>query len=417
MDNAESSQTKCNRNTNGTGDNTDAFLEEQAMRERLGKIKHKIIVLSGKGGVGKSTVAANLAVSLALAGKRVGLLDVDIHGPSIPKMLGMEEARISIQDGIMLPVEKVGLKVMSIGFMLQNRDDAVIWRGPMKMAVIKQFLKDVDWGELDYLVIDSPPGTGDEPLSVCQLVKNADGAVIVTTPQIVATNDVRKSITFCRHLNLPVLGVVENMSGFVCPKCGEFTAIFKTGGGEHMATDMHVPFLGRIPMDPAVGEACDEGKAFVSHRGRTETAKAFERITVPILALTEPKTGVSTTDTNNNEKDMIMKIAIPIAEGKLSMHFGHCEQFAIMEINEQAKKIMNKKMLIPPPHEPGVLPKWLHEQGVNVIIAGGMGQRAQGLFAENGIKVVVGAPGDEPEKLAAAWLSGALQTGKNVCDH
>ncbi|MDO9541428.1 MAG: Mrp/NBP35 family ATP-binding protein, partial [Kiritimatiellia bacterium] len=205
------------------------------MQERLEQIKHKIIVLSGKGGVGKSTVAVNVAVSLTLAGKRVGLLDVDIHGPSIPKMLDLEDTRISVRDEIMLPVEKDGLKVMSIGFLLQNRDDAVIWRGPMKMGVIKQFLKDVDWGELDYLVIDSPPGTGDEPLSVCQLVKNADGAVIVTTPQDVATNDVRKSINFCRQLNLPVLGVVENMSGFVCPKCGELTAIFKTGGGERMA--------------------------------------------------------------------------------------------------------------------------------------------------------------------------------------
>jgi len=417
MDNAENSQTQCNRKTNGVKHNPDAFLEEQAMQERLGQINHKIIVLSGKGGVGKSTVAANLAVSLMLSGKRVGLLDVDIHGPSIPKMLGLEDARISIQDEVMLPVEKAGLKVMSIGFLLQNRDDAVIWRGPMKMGVIKQFLKDVDWGELDYLVIDSPPGTGDEPLSVCQLVKNADGAVIVTTPQVVATNDVRKSINFCRHLNLPVLGVVENMSGFVCPKCGELTAIFKTGGGERMATDMHVPFLGRIPLDPKVGEACDEGKPFVHHHSRTETAKAFERIIAPILSLSERATNVSAIKANNKEEGMVMKIAIPIAEGKLCMHFGHCEQFALLDVDKKAKKITGKQMLTPPPHEPGVLPKWLHEQGANVIIAGGMGSRAQSLFAENGIKVVVGAPGDEPDKLVISYLEGTLVSGTNVCDH
>lgn len=418
MDNAECSQTQYKRNTSRTKDNPNALLEEQAMQERLGQIKHKIIVLSGKGGVGKSTVAVNLAVSLMLSGKRVGLLDVDIHGPSVPRMLGLEDARISIREEVMLPVEKAGLKVMSIGFLLQSRDDAVIWRGPMKMGVIKQFLKDVDWGELDYLVIDSPPGTGDEPLSVCQLVKNAAGAVIVTTPQIVATNDVRKSINFCRQLNLPVLGVVENMSGFVCPKCGELTAIFKTGGGEHMATDMHVPFLGRIPVDPKVGEACDEGKPFVHHHSRTETARAFERIIAPILSLSGRATNVSAVKTNNDkEEGMIMKIAIPIAEGKLCMHFGHCEQFALFDVDNKTKKITGKKMFTPPAHEPGVLPKWLHEQGANVIIAGGMGQRAQSLFAGNGIKVVVGAPGDEPEKIAAAWLNGTLKTGENVCDH
>ena len=398
----------------GSKESQNAFLEQKALDAHMRMILHKIMVLSGKGGVGKSTVAVNLAVSLALAGKRVGLLDVDIHGPSIPKMLGLEDAHISVRDEVMLPVEKAGLKVMSIGFLLQNQDDAVIWRGPMKMGVIKQFLKDVDWGELDYLIIDSPPGTGDEPLSVCQLVKNADGAVIVTTPQDVATNDVRRSINFCRQLNLPVLGVVENMSGFVCPKCGELTAIFKTGGGKRMAADMSVPFLGHIPVDPAVGEACDQGKPFVHHYSRTETAKAFERIIAPILALSERGKNANT---NNKKESRIMKIAIPLAEGKLCMHFGHCEQFALLDVDEKSKKITGKQLLTPPAHEPGVLPKWLHEQGANIIIAGGMGSRAQSLFAENEIKVLVGAPGDEPEKIAAAYLDGTLQTGTNICDH
>jgi Mrp family chromosome partitioning ATPase len=271
----------------GLGEDLDAFLDHQALEGRLQQIRHKIIVLSGKGGVGKSTVAVNLAVALSSAGKRVGLLDVDIHGPSVPKMLHLEDVAVTIMEDSILPVEKAGLRVMSIGFLLQNRDDAVIWRGPMKMGLIKQFLKDVAWGELDYLIIDSPPGTGDEPLSVCQLVKNPDGAVIVTTPQDVATADVRKSINFCRELRLPVIGVIENMSGFVCPKCGAVTDIFKTGGGERMAHDMGVPFLGRIPIDPAVGEACDAGRPFVDDDGRTETARAFERIIAPILSLSE----------------------------------------------------------------------------------------------------------------------------------
>ncbi|HCE43990.1 MAG TPA: ATP-binding protein [Lentisphaeria bacterium] len=262
------------------------FLEQERLDGRMGRIRHKIIVLSGKGGVGKSTFAANLAVSLSMAGKKVGLLDVDIHGPSIPKMLKLDDSRIGATDGAIHPVDKGGMKVLSIGFLLRDRDDAVIWRGPMKANVIKQFLMDVEWGELDYLVIDSPPGTGDEPLSVCQLLKNPDGAVVVTTPQDVAVADVRKSINFCRQLEIPVLGVVENMSGFVCPKCGELTQIFKTGGGELMAKEMKVPFLGRIPVDPAIGEACDSGNPFIYY-SKTETAKAFERAIEPILALSE----------------------------------------------------------------------------------------------------------------------------------
>ena len=407
----------CAANPKAEADTLDGFLEDQAMAQRLGRIRHKILVMSGKGGVGKSTVATNLAISLALAGKKVGLLDVDIHGPSIPKMLHLDAADIQMKDGAIQPVEIAGLKVMSIGFLLQDRDAAVIWRGPMKMSVIKQFLKDVNWGDLDYLVIDSPPGTGDEPLSVCQLAAPVDGAVLVTTPQDVATADVRKSINFCRQLNLPVLGVVENMSGFLCPKCGEVTDIFKAGGGEKMAADMKVPFLGRIPIDPAVGEACDAGKPFVYHHSRTETAKAFERIVTPILALSDTVATEPQPNITNEGKKATMKIALPIAEGKLCMHFGHCEQFALLEVDEKTKTVTNKQMLTPPPHEPGVLPRWLHEQGANVIIAGGMGQRAQSLFAENGIKVVVGAPGDTPEILVAAYLAGTLKTGTNVCDH
>jgi len=407
----------CAAKATGTEENLEALLEQKVLDDRMRLIRHKVMVLSGKGGVGKSTVAVNLAVSLSLAGKRVGLLDVDIHGPSIPKLLHLDDAKVQIEHGAILPVEKAGMKIMSIGFLLDNRDDAVIWRGPMKMGVIKQFLQDVEWGELDYLVIDSPPGTGDEPLSVCQLVKNADGAVIVTTPQDVATTDVRKSITFCRQLNLPVLGVVENMSGFVCPKCGTVTDIFKTGGGERMASEMAVPFLGRIPLDPAVGQACDDGKPFVYHYSRTETAKAFERIIASILSLSERATDVSTVTTNKTKEGVVMRIAIPVADGKLCSHFGHCDQFDLIDADEKTKNIVGKKILIPPPHEPGVLPKWLHEQGANVIIAGGMGQRAQSLFAENGIKVIVGAPSVSSDKLVVAYLEGTLVSGTNVCDH
>jgi len=260
--------------------------EQELIRKRVKQIKHQILVLSGKGGVGKSTVAVNLAVSLALAGKKVGLLDIDIHGPSIPKILNLEGKTVRSAGDTILPVAMTeNLKVLSIGFLLRASNDAVIWRGPMKYKMIKQFLKDVQWGDLDFLVIDSPPGTGDEPLSVVQLLENADGAVIVTTPQEIALSDVRKCITFCRNLKLPVLGVLENMSGFVCPKCGEKTDIFNSGGGQEMALQMGVPFLGRIPIDPQIVEACDSGKPFVYHYKQTNTAKSFEKILNPILEL------------------------------------------------------------------------------------------------------------------------------------
>lgn len=265
------------------------FRERQELQSRLCRIGHKIMVMSGKGGVGKSTVAVNLAMGLMLAGKKVGLLDVDIHGPSVPTMLGLEGAAIENGPDGFVPVELGHLKVMSMGFLLRDPDDAVIWRGPVKGGVIKQFLKDVAWGDLDYLIIDAPPGTGDEPLSICQLIDPIDGAVVVTTPQRVAAMDVRKSITFCGQVGLKVLGVVENMSGFVCPKCGEVTHILRSGGGRSMAEDMGVPFMGSIPMDPMVAEAGDMGRAFVMHNAASPTAELMRQVVAPLLDLPAAK--------------------------------------------------------------------------------------------------------------------------------
>jgi len=268
----------CSASRRKDGESAEEFEDRRKLQSRLCRIGSKIIVLSGKGGVGKSMVAVNLAVSLMESGKRVGLLDVDIHGPSIPTMLGLEGVPIRTGEDGMIPVDRDGLKVMSLGFLLRNPDDAVIWRGPMKMNVIKQFLKDVEWGELDFLIVDSPPGTGDEPLSVCQLIGSPDGAVVVTTPQKVAAVDVRKSITFCRQLQVPVLGVIENMSGFACPKCGEVTPILSVGGGRRIAEDMGVPFLGSIPLDPKIAEASDAGLDFIRHYAATPTAKIMAKI-------------------------------------------------------------------------------------------------------------------------------------------
>jgi ATP-binding protein involved in chromosome partitioning len=391
--------------------------EQEQIRRRVEQIKHQILVLSGKGGVGKSTVAANIAVSLALAGKRVGLLDIDIHGPSIPKILNLERKTVQAVGDTILPIEMFeNLKIMSIGFLLRGTSDAVIWRGPLKYQMIKQFLKDVDWGSLDFLVVDSPPGTGDEPLSIVQLLENPDGAIIVTTPQEVALSDVRKCITFCGQLNLPVLGVLENMSGFVCPNCGQRTDVFKSGGGELMAGQMHVPFLGRIPIEPQIAQSCDSGRPFVYHYKQTQAAKEFEKILNPILELdTKVQELIETQYLQTGDKKM--RIAIPLAQGKLSLHFGHCEQFAIFDIDGETSKVINRKDATPPAPEPGVLPRWLHENNVNVIIAGGMGQRAQQLFTQDGIKVVIGASGQSPEELVSAYLENTLETGDNICDH
>ena len=260
--------------------------EKIAIQHNISGIKHKIIVLSGKGGVGKSTVATNIAIALSQKGKKVGLIDVDIHGPSIPKMLGLEGAKLRGTEEGMLPVDySDSLKVMSIGFILRDQKDAIIWRAPLKHSLIRQFLRDVRWEGLDYLIVDSPPGTGDEPLSVVQLLENADGAVIVTTPQDVALTDVKKAITFCRQVNLPIIGVVENMSGFVCPYCGKTADIFKSGGGEKLASEMGVPFLGRIPIEPKIVESGDSGKPYLQYYRDSETSRAFDTTIQPILVL------------------------------------------------------------------------------------------------------------------------------------
>lgn len=255
--------------------------ENQVLDEKMSMIKHKIVVMSGKGGVGKSTVAVNLATTLARKGYKTAILDVDIHGPSVPKLLGLDTKRLgSDKDNNIHPIEySENLQAVSIGFMLESENDAVIWRGPMKYNVIKQFLSDVSWGELDYLIIDSPPGTGDEVLGVCQLIPDPDGAVIVTTPQDVAVLDVKKSLTFCEKVNIKVLGVVENMSGFVCPKCGEITHIFKSGGGKKMAEERGVSYLGAIPLTPSIAHQGDEGKPFTEHvDGEDESVAVFNTI-------------------------------------------------------------------------------------------------------------------------------------------
>jgi len=248
----------------------------------MGTIGKKFMVLSGKGGVGKSSVAVNLAAMLAGRGKKVGILDADIHGPNIPKMLGVEDKRPMAApgpvDGILPIAASDTLRVMSIGFFLDGEDDAVIWRGPMKHGVLKQFLGEVQWGDLDYLIIDLPPGTGDEALSISHLIGKVDGAVIVTTPQDVALLDSKKSISFCKELKIPLIGVVENMSGMLCPHCAQNIDLFKNGGGEKIAQKMNVPFLGRVPLEPSMVMCGDEGRPFIEAHPDSPATTAFAGI-------------------------------------------------------------------------------------------------------------------------------------------
>lgn len=257
--------------------------EDDRIQEFLAGIKTKLLVMSGKGGVGKSTVAVNLAVTLAEMGHSVGLMDVDFHGPNTLKMLGLEGQKMMTEDQKLVPLKYTDkLQVVSISSLLDDSDTAVIWRGPLKIGVIKQFITDVRWEPMDILVIDSPPGTGDEPLTVAQTIKDAKG-VIVTTPQEVSILDVRKSITFCRQVNMGIAGIVENMSGFTCPHCGQKIDIFKSGGGEKAARELNLPFLGSLPFDPAIVVAGDDGTPVPLQDPDGISGQAFRKVVESIL--------------------------------------------------------------------------------------------------------------------------------------
>ena len=308
--------------------------EDKKVREQLSKIKYKILVMSGKGGVGKSTVAVNIAIGLSLQDFMVGLLDVDLHGPNIPKMLGARDLRLSRK-----PDGKIGaikyspnLKFLSIEPLLPSEDSAVIWRGPLKHSAIRQFIGDIDWGELDYLIIDAPPGTGDEPLTVAKTIPDAY-VVIVTTPQEVSLIDVRKSIRFCQKTKMRILGIVENMSGFICPHCGKPIDLFKKGGGEKLAQELGLRFLGRIPIDPRVVDTGDTGRPFIAAYPESPTAKAFEELIRKIMSATEEMK-------RDILEERFMRIAIPInTPSKIEIDPEKFDLFAIYDIE-------NNKILV-----------------------------------------------------------------------
>jgi Mrp family chromosome partitioning ATPase len=254
--------------------------QDTAIKRSLGKIKNKILVMSGKGGVGKSTISTNLALGLAKRGFKVGLMDVDLHGPDICRMLDLNMTIGDIKkENDLVPPMPYGdnLKVISLEYMMENRDDPIIWRGPLKIQAIRQFLADIDWGDLDYLIIDAPPGTGDEPLTVASTIKDTV-ALVVTTPQEIALADVRKSLNFCKHVKMEVLGLVENMSGLVCPHCSETIDLFKSGGGSRTAAEFSVKFLGSIPVDPQITIGGDAGQPYLVSDVDSPAVKAFTSV-------------------------------------------------------------------------------------------------------------------------------------------
>jgi Mrp family chromosome partitioning ATPase/predicted Fe-Mo cluster-binding NifX family protein len=396
--------------------------QDVEIRARLKRIKNKILVMSGKGGVGKSSIAAYLSVVLAQRGYRVGLMDIDLHGPSIPRLLGLKGAiGPAVRKGKARAVPYLAnMEVISIeSLMGENKDAATIWRGPLKIGVIRQFIADIEWQDLDYMIIDSPPGTGDEPLTVAQTIPDAR-ALIVTTPQEISLADVRKSINFCRQVNMKILGLVENMSGLVCPHCGKTIDVFKTKGGRLTAEKEGLKLLGTLPIDPQVVTNGDIGDMGLLEQPDLPVIKEFNKIVDAVIQLSEAQAAAALDARKNlpaskkTSPDAKM-IVVPVSGGKLAPHLSRCEQFAFIET--RGKQIVGTKMLSPPPHEPGVLPRWLHEQGAHVVLAGGIGEKAQGLLRENGIEVIVGVPPEAPESLARRYLEGTLVSGANICDH
>jgi len=277
----ENQQSGCSVNKSRSKEDQDA-----AVKGSLQKIKHKLLVMSGKGGVGKTSTAVNLAIALAQKGANVGIMDVDLHGPDVPRMLGLDGLLDINADNKLEPMKYSDhLHVVSIEALSVSKDEAIIWRGPIKYSAIRQFIGEVEWGNLDFLVIDSPPGTGDEPLTVAQTITDAK-AIIVTTPQEVSLADVRKSINFCKTVKMDIFGLIENMSGLACPHCGEMLDLFGSGGGEKTAKALSIAFLGKIPFDPRVVSCGDSGASFIDRYKDSPVTEAFSRIAEKLMELT-----------------------------------------------------------------------------------------------------------------------------------
>lgn len=380
-------------------------MQQKRLVENMAKIKHKIVIMSGKGGVGKSTMAANIAYGLLLEGRKVGVLDADIHGPNIPIMFGVEGEKME-HLGEPYRVHE-DLVLVSLSFLMGSSDTPIVWRGPAKTGAIIQLLADVNWGELDYLVVDLPPGTGDEQLTIAQNLGKIDGTIIVTTPQDVAMLDSRKSVKFAQMVNMPVLGFIENMSGYICSHCGEKIDIFKKGGADKASLELGVPVLGKIPLEPDIVDAGDSGKPFIYFNNGGKAVEEFRNIIGKILTKIEGRE-------EKMEKKTI-RVAFPTNDRmNVEEHFGHCREFAIYNIVDN--KIVNVEFITPPPHAPGVIPEFLNKQGIDTIITGGMGQMAINLFKAKNVEVILGATGKVDVNLNE-YLRGLLESTGSACAH
>jgi ATP-binding protein involved in chromosome partitioning len=416
-----------NCDTAGTCDaNAQQAHMQERLTEKLTSIKHRLVVMSGKGGVGKSTVAANLAVALAANGHKVGILDGDVHGPNMPKMLGLEGASPEAGPQGLLPLEAYpNLKVMSMAFLLPDSDTPVAWRGPMKHTLFQQFLSDVDWGDLDYLVVDLPPGTGDEPMSIAQILGSPLWTIIVTTPQDVALLDSRKSVVFAKSLEMNVLGIVENMSGLICPHCKEKIDLFKTGGGVKAAKDFAVPFLASIPIDPMVVVAGDAGIPMISFDSGSEISEVFRALAARVDEMARNSStpmvfaGADTFNENvipaEDYSQFSKTVAVPSMDpgGLTAMrsgHFGHCDAFTLVRVENG--KISDISVVHNPPHQQGGCQapvNLLHEKRADALIVGGIGMRPLMGFRQAGIDVYYGPDGETVGAVMAQLLQGRLQ--------
>ena len=383
-------------------------------------IRRVIAVVSGKGGVGKSMVTSLLATAMQHSGSKVGVLDADITGPSIPKLFGVQDQRpVPTEAGLLPVVSKQGMQVMSINVLLDDAESPVVWRGPILANTVKQFWTDVIWGDLDFMFLDMPPGTGDVPLTVFQSIP-LDGIVIVTSPQDLVSMIVKKAVNMAKKMDIPIIGIVENMSHVICPDCGETIKIFGDSVTEELALEWGIPFLGSLPIDPRLTELSD--------KGQIESA-AIDYLDKAIMAMKEiPAKGESATDTiapthetapaikqGSTQEVTVKKLAIAAGGHSVCEHFGHCEGFNIYTTQNGA--IIAQDFLANPGHKPGLLPNLLNDQGVHVVIAGGMGAGAIDIFNEKGIDVITGARG-MVEQTIATYLDGKLLSTGSVChDH
>lgn len=399
----------CNQTCNTCSDDCTDRKEPKDFTEKpheLSNIKRVIGVVSGKGGVGKSLVTSMMAVTMNRKGYKTAILDADITGPSIPKVFSIDQKPGASELGLFPAKSKTGIQLMSINFLLKNETDPVIWRGPILGNTVKQFWSEVIWGDVDYMFIDMPPGTGDVPLTVFQSIK-VDGIIIVTSPQELVSMIVAKAVNMAKSMNVPIIGLVENMAYFKCPGCDQVYHIFGESTIEKIAEQHQLPVLARLPIDPQIAALCDKGRI-------EEYNSTLFDVAAKALEIIGTEANASSEKVKNRIKNggNVMKIAVA-SEGKMvTEHFGHCEGFIIFDTEGQ--RIIKSEIVANPGHRPGFLPNFLNDLGVKVVISGGMGGGAIDIFNEKDIEVIVGATG-EAQAAVELYLKGSLKSTGSVC--